>query len=157
MAFSPAGYIPQGKVSSVSSSGTLFHCMCARGVSKGVAGGAIAPPLFGRIEGTTPHYYLHYYLPPTSMKPLMPLFWIGLNSKEEGATKVSFCSFWTVNSIVINPVKKLITSARLLLLPARGGRPLRALWGWCSQLSRSGLKAAVSSRMQRPRPLPPEV
>ena len=40
-----------------------------RGVSKGGAGGAIAPPLFGTIEGAagdgaTPHYYLYYYLPP---------------------------------------------------------------------------------------------
>ena len=41
-----------------------------RGVSKGGAGEAIAPPLFGRIEGAasdgdTPRYYLYYYLPPT--------------------------------------------------------------------------------------------
>ena len=40
-----------------------------RGVSEGGAGGAIAPPLFGRIEGAagggaTPHYYVYYYLPP---------------------------------------------------------------------------------------------
>ena len=43
--------------------------MSNRGVSEGGAGGAIAPPLFGRIEGAagsgaTPHYYLYYYLPP---------------------------------------------------------------------------------------------
>ena len=43
----------------------------SRGVSKGGggAGEAIAPSLFGRIEGATggaaaPHYYLYYYLPP---------------------------------------------------------------------------------------------
>ena len=49
-----------------------------RGVSKGGAGGAIAPPLFGRIEGAagggaTPHYYLYYYLPPHFKKLLTPL------------------------------------------------------------------------------------
>ena len=50
-----------------------------RGVSKGGAGGAIAPPLFGKIEGAagggaTPHYYLYYYLPPHFKKLLTPLF-----------------------------------------------------------------------------------
>ena len=49
-----------------------------RGVSKGGAGEAIAPPLFGRIEGAagdgaTPHYYLYYYLPPHFEKLLTPL------------------------------------------------------------------------------------
>ena len=49
-----------------------------RGVSEGGAGGAIAPPLFGRIEGAaasgaTAHYYLYYYLTPTFRKPLTPL------------------------------------------------------------------------------------
>ena len=49
-----------------------------RGVSKGGAGEAIAPPLFGRIEGAagdgaTPHYYLYYYLPPHFKKLLTPL------------------------------------------------------------------------------------
>ena len=51
----------------------------SRGVSKGGgAGGAIAPPLFGTIEGAagdgaTPHYYLYYYLPPHFKKLLTPL------------------------------------------------------------------------------------
>ena len=49
-----------------------------RGVSKGGAGGAIAPPLFGRIEGAAgsgaaPHYYLQYFLPPHFKKLLTPL------------------------------------------------------------------------------------
>ena len=49
-----------------------------RGVSKGGARGAIAPPLFARIEGAagsgaTPHYYLYYYLPPHFKKLLTPL------------------------------------------------------------------------------------
>ena len=52
-----------------------------RGVSKGGAGGAIAPPLFGKIEGAagggaTPHYYLYYYLPPHFKKLLTPLLFI---------------------------------------------------------------------------------
>ena len=55
-----------------------------RGVSKGGAGGgAIAPPLFGRIEGAAgggaaPHYYLYYYLPPHFKKLLTPLSCISL-------------------------------------------------------------------------------
>ena len=54
-----------------------FYNQLSRGVSKGGAGGAIAPPLFGTIEGAagdgaTPHYYL-YYLPPNFKKLLTPL------------------------------------------------------------------------------------
>ena len=52
--------------------------MIYRGVSKGGAGEAIAPPLFGRIEGAAgsgagPHYYLQYFLPPHFKKLLTPL------------------------------------------------------------------------------------
>jgi hypothetical protein len=47
-------------------------------VKGGGAGGAIAPPLFGRIElaagdASTPHYYLYYYLPPHFKKLPTPL------------------------------------------------------------------------------------
>ena len=42
-------------------------------VKGGGAGAAIGPPLFGRIEGAAPHYYLQYFLPPHFKKLLTPL------------------------------------------------------------------------------------
>ena len=65
----------------------FFYLSLYRGVSKGGAGVAIAPPLFGRIEGAAgsgaaPHYYLQYFLPPHFKKLLTPLdkdeFWLNI-------------------------------------------------------------------------------
>ena len=65
------------------------------GVSKGGARGAIAPPLFGRIEGAagggaTPHYYVYYYLPPhfyeatyAPVYDILPIFDQSWKKKEE--------------------------------------------------------------------------
>ena len=68
-----------------------------RGVSKGGAGGAIAPPLFATIEdaagdGDTPHYYLYYYLPPHFKKLLTPLNIIG--GKFEFLVQDSFLEYF---------------------------------------------------------------
>ena len=72
----------------------FFKATSIRGVSKGGAGGAIAPPLFGTIEGAagagaTPHYYLYYYLPPHFKKlltPLQSIYYVIIRRKEGSKT-----------------------------------------------------------------------